>query len=184
MQMSGERASRPREFVNVHMLPADVSGGGHVCLRASGWPCTGVCSPLLVCNMHGREMWENVSQEFPVTASAARVFIPGRALCYSLRGHYLSFHSRGKSNHYLHVYGQGSWCQRGQRGVADSRAIAVNPHTLPPLRSDFTWMSVTVCLLYICVMGHRWHVTVCITVHLPFYVGPRQGSSVPRCTFS
>lgn len=34
-----------------------------MCLRVSGWPCTGVCSPLLLCNMHGREVWENVSQE-------------------------------------------------------------------------------------------------------------------------
>lgn len=44
------------------------------------------CSPLLVRNMHGRERWESVSQEFPGTAAISGVFTP------RLHGHYLSFH--------------------------------------------------------------------------------------------
>lgn len=68
--------------------------------------------------------------------------------------------------------------------MAGSKAGPVNPCALLPLRSDFTWMSGTLCLLYLYAMGRVWHAAICTSVHLPFYGGLGQSGSADRGTFS
>lgn len=74
MQMSGERASGQRDFVNVWGR-ARVPEGVWLALHRRVLAAAGLK------HAWARDLGENVSQGFPVTAVISRVFTPGQARC-------------------------------------------------------------------------------------------------------